>query len=230
MIGLLMLVAMAVGAGGPPGPLAGIRVTLDPGHPSEVGRGTTGKRISELEVCWRVAKLARAALEADGATVCLTKSRMDEMVPNQRRAEIANDFRADLMVRLHCDAASARGFSVYYPSTTGTANGFRGPSASVLARSKSFAQVFHPALRDALGGALNDRGLMTDRQTSVGARQGALTGSIYSQVPVLLIEMVVLTDPKDEAWILVPKNQLRYGKAIATAVRAVVAAPGFHLP
>jgi N-acetylmuramoyl-L-alanine amidase len=55
----------------------------------------------------------------------------------------------------------------------------------------------------------------------VGARQGALTGSIFSQVPVVLIEMAVLTNPQDEAWIEKRENQLLYAQAITHATEAV---------
>ena len=34
-------------------------------------------------------------------------------------------------------------------------------------------------------------GVKTDRQTAIGGKQGALTGSVFSEVPVVTVEMLV---------------------------------------
>ncbi len=204
-----------------PSPLAGTTIVVDPGHPSEVGIGTRGARVTELEICWKIGLSLKEYLQRRGATVVLTKRTMNERVENQRRAEIGNQAGANYVIRLHCDAADGRGFSTYYPSRPGTVRGVTGPSAQVLADSKKFAAVFHPALAKGLAGHLRDRGPKTDLQTAVGARQGALTGSIFSQRPVVLIEMAVLTNPQDEAWIEKRENQLLYAQAITDATEAV---------
>jgi len=39
---------------------------------------------------------------------------------------------------------------------------------------------------------LKDGGVRGDSKTLIGSKQGALTGSIFSQVPIVTIEMVVL--------------------------------------
>jgi N-acetylmuramoyl-L-alanine amidase len=63
----------------------------------------------------------------------------------------------------------------------------------------------------------------TDLATAIGAKQGALTGSIYSQIPVLLVELCVLTNPKDEAFILSSKGRRSLAGALAKAAIAAVA-------
>ncbi len=204
-----------------PSPLAGTTIVVDPGHPSEVGIGTRGARVTELEICWKIGLSLKEYLKRKGATVVLTKDSMNQMVRNQQRAEVGNKVGANYVIRLHCDAADGRGFSTYYPSRQGTVRGVTGPSAQVIAESKKFAAVFHPALARELSGHLRDRGPKTDLQTAVGVRQGALTGSIFSQVPVVLIEMAVLTNPQDEAWIEKRENQLLYAQAITNATEAV---------
>jgi len=52
-----------------------------------------------------------------------------------------------------------------------------------------------------------------------------LTGSIFSQVPVVLAEMCVLSNRKDEAFILQEKNQDQLARAMAAGVQAVLANP-----
>lgn len=197
-------------------------ICIDPGHPSEVGRGTHGKLLSEVHVVWQVAVLLKKKLETDGYRVVLTKQSEEETVKNRRRAEIANDANAALLVRLHCDAEGGRGFGSYYPSRQGTAQGRTGPSQDVLERSLAMARPFHAAAAASLRGLVPDRGLKTDLATAVGAKQGALTGSIFSEVPVVLVEMLVLTNPKDEAVALRPGGMDRLAEALRAGVRAAV--------
>ena len=182
--------------------LQGKRVCIDPGHPSEVGSGTRGKKITEIQAAWRVALKLQKLLTDAGAKVVLTKKSENETVKNRRRAEIANAFKADLVVRLHCDSEASSGFAVYFPTRQGrAADGGVGPSPDVLKKCKAVAPVFYKGFSTGMrGGPLKDRGLKSDLETSVGGKQGALTGSIYSKVPVVLIEMCVLTNPKDDAY------------------------------
>src|ERR1051325_4607133 len=91
-------------------------VCIDPGHPSEVASGRNVQNgTSEAHVDWVVATKLREALEVRGYEVVLTKSAEEELVRNKDRALVANRAGADLMIRLHCDASTERGFAVYYP-------------------------------------------------------------------------------------------------------------------
>lgn len=98
-------------------------VCIDPGHPSEVGIGTQGKRSTEVGVAWEVAKALQIRLRREGIDVLMTKQSEREKVTNRRRAEIANAAHAALMIRLHCDASNGSGFAVYYPAKPGTTAG-----------------------------------------------------------------------------------------------------------
>jgi N-acetylmuramoyl-L-alanine amidase len=214
---LLLLLAAAVGmASGKP------VICIDPGHPSEVGRGTQGKKYTEIAVVWKVALLLKKKLEADGYRVVLTKKTEEEMVRNKRRAEIANASHAALLVRLHCDAEGGSGFRTYYPSRQGQVKGFRGPSAGVLRSSRVAASAFHRAAMASLGGMVANRGLKTDLATAIGAKQGALTGSIYSKVPVLLVEMLVLTNPSEEEFLSDHDGFEKLAEALRQGVHAAV--------
>ncbi|MFM7321616.1 MAG: N-acetylmuramoyl-L-alanine amidase [Armatimonadota bacterium] len=201
------------------------RVVIDPGHPSEVGEGCRGRRTDEITVAWEIAKLLRDALRASGCDVLLTKRTARERVTNRSRAAIATRFRADLAVRLHCDAGADRGFAVYAPDRPGRdRNGNRGPSATVCARSTFAARQFHTAMGSALAALLPDRGCWSDTKTAIGAEQGALTGSVHSTQPVVLVEMVVLTQTTDEGFILSPAGRRRMVDALAAGTRAALGA------
>jgi N-acetylmuramoyl-L-alanine amidase len=204
-------------------PLAGKRVCIDPGHPSEVGEGTRGRKLTEVGIAWVIAQRVRDLLLARGAAVVLTKKSERQYVRNKERARIANAFRADLMLRLHCDADAGTGIATFFPDRQGTsADGRRGPSREVLAECAAVAPRFHRALIAGLGGALKDKGCKSDIYTAVGGKQGALTGSIYSEVPVVLVEMCVLTNPRDEAFLLSPKGRETLSRALAAAAEAAL--------
>ncbi len=199
-------------------------VCIDPGHPSEVGVGTTGKELSELHANWIEALLLKERLEKRGIKVVLTKQSEKQLVRNQARAETANRAKADLMIRLHCDAAVGSGFTVYFPAQQGVDRGFRGPSAQIIKLSRSKGKAFHDVVAATLKGKLQDNGLKGDRATAVGAKHGALVGSIYSKVPVVLIEMVVLTNRADEAFLVSRKGREKMADALAEGVLAALKA------
>ena len=203
--------------------LEGKTICIDPGHPSEIGDGTRGRRITELHAAWVVAQKLKALLEEAGAHVVFTKNAEKQTVKNRRRAEIANGADAALMVRLHCDSESGTGFAVYYPTRQGRAkDGKVGPTPAVLAACRAVAPKFHQGFVAAMGGTLKNRGLQSDTRTLIGGQQGALTGSIYSQVPVVLVEMCVLSNSKDDAFIASEAGQDTMARALAAGVLAAV--------
>ena len=83
---------------------------------------------------------------------------------------------------------------------------------------------FHRAYAAALRGHLRDNGLKSDLATAVGAKQGALTGSIHSKVPVLLVEMCVLTNRKDEAFLASKSGHDRMVAALEAGTLAALSA------
>lgn len=200
-------------------------VCIDPGHPSEVASGKNVQNgTSEAHVDWAVASKLRDLLEAKGYEVVLTKESEDELVRNKDRAFVANRARAALMIRLHCDASEERGYAIYYPDREGRArDGTTGPAQDVIDKSRRAAEAVHAAMADDLKDALNDNGVRTDMQTKIGREQGgALTGSIFSDVPVVTIEMVVLSNSQDAQFIKAEAGQQRMAEAIADGVTRFV--------
>jgi N-acetylmuramoyl-L-alanine amidase len=196
-------------------------VTIDPGHPSETSQGANGSAgATEIQVNWAVAQRLRAFLEEAGYRVVLTKLVEEELVTNRHRAEIGTLHGADVMVRLHCDAGDHRGTATFYPDRQGERWGVTGPGPDVIAGSEAFANVFHPAMIQALGPDWPDLGIKGDSKTFVGSQQGALTGSIFSTIPVVTVEMAVITQPDDEAFIASPEGQDRMARAIFAGLDA----------
>lgn len=194
-------------------------VCIDPGHPSEVNSGFEVQNgTTETHIDWAVAVKLRKLLAAQGIKVVMTKSSEKQLVKNKERALIANRAGADLMVRLHCDSSPDRGYAIYYPDRQGTAQGKTGPSKEIMERSKTAAEAMDGAMGKILEGVLKNGGVRGDSKTFVGGKQGALTGSIFSEVPVLTIEMVVLSHKSDADLIKTEAGQERMAQAIAEGV------------
>jgi N-acetylmuramoyl-L-alanine amidase len=201
---------------------AAFRVCIDPGHPSEKNDGSELLNgVREVDVNWEVAQRLKKLLEDKGFAVTVTKSSVREYVTNQDRALIANKARADLMLRLHSDSAGPSGFTLYYPRKQGEAQGRKGPTTTVIQASQTAAKIFHPAFAAALRSELKDNGIRGDEQTEIGSKQGALTGSIFSAVPTLLVEMVNLAKREDARWISQPEKQQLMAQALLGGVVAV---------
>jgi N-acetylmuramoyl-L-alanine amidase len=198
-------------------------ICIDPGHPSEVNDGKTVQNgTTEVHIAWVTALKLQKLLEAKGYQVVLTKAEENQLVRNKERALIANRANAALTIRLHCDAFAGRGFAIYYPDRQGTKEGTTGPSKDVITRSLNAATVLHDEMARALDGVLKDRGIMGDSKTLVGSKQGALTGSIFSNVPIVTVEMVVLSDKRDAEFIKSEDGQQQMAHAIAEGVAKFV--------
>ena len=99
----------------------------------------------------------------------------------------------------------------------------RRPPSSPPAAAPLCASI--PPAVAALGGLLADRGIKGDSATGVGGKQGALTGSIFSEVPALTVEMVVLTDAHDYRFIRTRAGQQRMAQALLAGVEALAHVP-----
>ena len=147
-----------------------------------------------------------------------------QLVDNKERARIANRAGADLIVHLHCDAGPHSGFAIYYPDRRGVhtykddpENGFTGPSKAVLTASAALGKSLFNGMSGVLAGKLRGS-LRTDFQSLVGNRQGALTSSIFSEIPTVTIEMAVLTNYSDALFIKSERGQDLMAKAIAAGI------------
>ena len=144
-------------------PLAGEVVGIDPGHnglnytapavinqPVFNGTGTepcdttgtaTDSGYTEAQFNFNVASYLEADLQAEGATVVLTRPNNDGVGPCvTTRAAIINDAHADVAVDIHADGgpAGGRGFAVLEPTADGPNNG-------VIASSAAFATIMRDA-------------------------------------------------------------------------------------
>lgn len=194
-------------------------IVIDPGHPSEVSSGAVRQNgITEVHAAWLVALRLRTLLRAQGYDVIMTKPAERTVVTNIARAQVGNAAHAALLVRLHCDAGTDSGYAIYHPDRKGTAHGRTGPGDDVMRWSEAAAESLHVSMAQMLAGKLKDGGVRGDSKSYIGEQQGALTGSIFSDVPVVLVEMVTLSNRHDATFIKGVRGQSLMAQAIAHGI------------
>lgn len=220
---LLQVIPIPVAAAGSDlGPI----ICLDPGHPSETNPGAAVQHgLREVEVNYDVALLLKATLEEElHARVIMTRNfrgydpKTRRLVTNKHRAEIANAAHADLFLRLHSNTGKGSGFTLYYPDRAITLGGVTGPSADVRRCSVIAARAIHEGMAEVLHGSLRDNGVQGESATYIGRKQGALTGSVYSKVPVVTIEMLYLSNAKDAKFISSLSGRRQMAEALALGI------------
>jgi N-acetylmuramoyl-L-alanine amidase len=201
-------------------------VCVDPGHPNSFNSGLAPVNgTTETHINWLVGVKLEKVLKDLGYDVVMTRADEKTYVENKDRALLCNAGGAALSVHLHCETTPGSGFALYYPDRIGTHNykddpdnGFKGPSAQVMAGSKTLAETVLKGMNEKLAGTLPSRGVFGDSRTAVGASQGALTFSIFSKVPTLTIEMAVLTNKSDAALMKTEQGQQKMAQAIAAGI------------
>jgi N-acetylmuramoyl-L-alanine amidase len=198
-------------------------VTIDPGHPSDVGKGTSNSstNIKEVQVVYDIALKTKAILESKGYKVIMTKSSVNQRVTNQRRAEIANESGSSAFVRIHLNSGDYAGSFVEYPDRTGTYKGKTGPPASVLAPSKKLSETLAKTIKSATG--LKSQGAKTEASVSTTnesiKQAGVLVGSLYTEVPTGTIEVIgINTSATNARWVADSTNQQKVATGIANGI------------
>jgi N-acetylmuramoyl-L-alanine amidase len=163
------------------------RESIGPGASArklKVTGGTRGRvtRIPEYKITLQVAKKLCAALKAEGYTVYMVRTKHDVNIPNSKRARFANKKKANLFIRLHCDAAgrNTRGFLTLTPAKNRW-------TKKIYAKSLSASKTIHKAVLKET--KARNRGIV---------QRGDLSGFNYAKVPSVLFEMGVMTNAKDD--------------------------------
>jgi N-acetylmuramoyl-L-alanine amidase len=212
-------------------PLAGDVVGIDPGHnglnysapgvinqpvfngtgdePCDTTGTATDSGYTEAQFNFNVASDLEADLQAEGATVVLTRPDNDGVGPCvTTRAAIINDAHADVAVDIHADGgpAGGRGFSVLEPTADG-------PNDSVIASSATFAST----LRDAFVAGTPIPVSTYDGVDGLQPRND-LAGLNLTTVPKVLIECGNMRNATDAALLVTPSFQQAAALAMARAI------------
>jgi N-acetylmuramoyl-L-alanine amidase len=218
-------------------------VVLDPGHggkwPHDGAHG--GRGLHEKVIALQVAQKTRDFLEAQGATVILTRD-LDEDIPLADRVRIANEAGADVFLSIHCNAMEkredqkvTRGVETYFLSPDPTDAEARmlaqlengGPDAVPLPKANDPVMGILNDL--ALGQARNDSAALAQivqehivRETkapSRGVRQAPFLVLSGTRMPSALVEIGFISHPKEGRLLGGDKYQARVAEALAIGVR-----------
>jgi len=213
-------------------PLAGTVVGIDPGHdglngtapgvidqPVFNGTGeescdTTGTATdggyTEAQYNFNVATYLEADLEAEGASVVLTRSTNDGVGPCvTTRAAIIDDAHADVAVDIHADGGppGGRGFTILEPVADG-------PNDAVIGSSAAFASVLRAAFAAGTPMPVSDYGGAADGLQP----RSDLAGLNLTTVPKVLIECGNMRNATDAALLVTPAFQQAAAAAMAQAI------------
>lgn len=186
--------------------MKGRKIAIDPGHGgSDSGAiGPTG--IMEKSVTLRVSRELKRLLEAEGATVILTRTEDTEVSSKganataveelEARCEVANRADADIFLSIHADAFTNRevkGTTAYY-YTQGSQ------------QSRRLADSVRTALIDAIGTV--DRGTQTSNFYVVK----------HTDMPATLVEISFISNPDEEKMMNSPEGIKKIAQGIADGI------------
>jgi N-acetylmuramoyl-L-alanine amidase len=212
-------------------------VVLDPGHdggnagaPSVINQmiwngresetcDTTGTETdggyTEAFFNLNVAQLAAADLEAEGASVVLTRSNNSGVGPCvTQRAAIGNQAHADAAVSIHADGGppSGRGFAILLPVADGVNSNIIGPSTAL---GTDLRQAF-----------LADTGMPVSTYDGVDGLQPRtdLAGTNLSTAPKVFIECGNMRNSMDAGLLTDPSWQARAARGITQGITSFLTA------
>ena len=172
------------------GPLRGLTIAVDPGHPPAGATGPTG--LYEGDAVLAVGERVRALLEQRGATVVMTRTTPDP-VALVARPILARRANAHALVSIHLNALPD-GVNPF--TANGTETYFLHPQAEPLARATQRRMVTRLGLRN----------------NGVFSRTLALARP--SWMPSILAEGAYIMIPEQEAALRTPQYQEAYARAL----------------
>lgn len=198
-------------------------VVIDPGHqarsnskPEPIGPGSTtmkpavsggttgvSTKIPESEIALQISMNLKKRLEARGLRVVMTRTTNDVNIANSQRALIANDARAALFVRVHCDGSTdsrVSGISTLYPESNVWTKSF-------AATSKRAARIVQTSVISSTG-AVN-RGTVA---------RGDMSGFNWSKVPCVLVECGFMSNRVEDKLLASPYYQDKIAEGLADGI------------
>lgn len=201
-----------------------ITIVIDPGHsnkptnetepisPDSKERklkdtlGSTGvnSKVPEYVITNGVALSLEKILKNDGYNVIMTKRDVNTPMSNIERTEIGNKNKANLMIRIHCDGVdsqSAVGASILVPEAKGNV------TPKISKESMEYGKKIINKYTSYLG--LKNRGVVY---------RDDLTGFNWSKVPIVLIELGFISNPKEDTLLSNEKNYDKIATGIANGI------------
>lgn len=210
------------------------RVVIDPGHGGfDVGTsGHNGLKEKDLvlDVSLRLGAMVKEKLQLE---VIYTRDN-DSFVALERRAEIANEHKADLFISIHANSSTVRsvtGIETYYLSVSGTKASMEVAARENAASQKSISELSSVLQQIAMNDKIRESvefagrvqyamvthtGVPGARARNRGVRRAPFIVLIGAKMPAILAEIGFVSNAQDEAEMGKPE----YREKIAEAVYA----------
>ncbi len=160
--------------------------------------GATGAGVEEATVAMEVANDLRKLLQAAGHKVVRTRVDAKDPAPVSQRAVIAKNYKGDIMLSIHCNAANGK--------ASGSECIYRGPER------KTKAAAISKACSAALG--IKDRG----PKVEADSQHGKL--AVMAFQPTYLLELGFIDNEGDRAAMLDPVKRKAKCVAVVNALLA----------
>lgn len=170
------------------------------------GGGAAGivTKTPEYQINMNVALQLRDLLQKKGYTIVMTKTDNSVSLGNIQRAEIGNNEKAALVIRIHADSSenttvSGASILVPLPVNEGT--------KVIIAESNRCGRIILNLLTSEVG--MKNRGLVPHND---------MTGFNWSKVPVILVEMGFLSNPDEDRKLNDTNYQAKLARALADGI------------
>lgn len=145
----------------------------------------------------------RDLLRAQGVAVVMTRTTSDVDLCNSARAEFANRAGANLAIRLHCNSGADSGCFTMHPADV------RGCTDDICEASMAAAELIQSSYSAYTG--IPSLGLRT---------RDDMSGFNWSDVPVILIEMLHLENPEHGALVATPEFRQTMAEGLMQGILA----------
>ncbi|ELC8441269.1 N-acetylmuramoyl-L-alanine amidase [Clostridium perfringens] len=147
------------------------------------GTAGVGTKNREYEINLEVAMILKELLNKEGYNVVMTREKNEVSLSNRERAEISNNSKADISIKLHCDGSNnsgKRGASILIPSSETK------QLSSIYGESKKYGDVLCETLKE---NGIKVNGVFERKD---------MTGFNWSQRPVVILEMGFMSNWEDD--------------------------------
>lgn len=167
-----------------------------------VSSGTSGPIAGpEHEVNLDVGLRLHDILTSNGVIVVMTRVRADVHLCNSQRAMIANKAKADLFIRLHCNAGTANSCFTLYPAR------IEGWTDDIYEESLKAAQIVQAEYSAYTG--IPSAGIIP---------RSDITGFNWADVPAILPEMLHLQNPEHDLLASTPEFRQKMAEGLARGI------------